>query len=129
MAKVQFIRTPKGESLAVLPRAEYEALAKAADRYDRAQLRAVERRIKEGREKEYPFAVVEAVADGLPPVRAWREDRALSATAVAEAAGISAGYLSQIETGRRTGTLRVLQAIADVIGVTVTELTAPLEGD
>ena len=42
MSKVQFIRTPKGESLAVLPRAEYEALAKVADRYDRAQLRAVD---------------------------------------------------------------------------------------
>jgi len=129
MLKVQFIRTPKGEALAVLPRAEYEALAKAADRYDRAQLRAVERRIKDGREKEYPIAVVEAVADGVPPIRAWREDRDLSAAAVAEAAGISAGYLSQIETGRRTGTLRVLRAIAEVIGVTVTELTAPFEGD
>jgi len=129
MLKVQFIRTPKGEALAVLPRVEYEALAKAADRYDRAQLRAVERRIKEGREKEYPIAVVEAVADGVPPIRAWREDRDLSAAAVAEAAGISAGYLSQIETGRRTGTLRVLRAIAEVIGVTVTELTAPFEGD
>ncbi len=129
MLKVQFIRTPKGEALAVLPRAEYEALAKAADRYDRAQLRAVERRIKEGREKEYPIAVVEAVADGVPPIRAWREDRDLSAAAVAEAAGISAGYLSQIETGRRSGTLRVLRAIAEVIGVTVTELTAPFEGD
>ena len=31
MSKVRFILTPKGEPLAVLLRAEYEALAKAAD--------------------------------------------------------------------------------------------------
>jgi hypothetical protein len=31
MSKVQFIRTPKGEPLAVLPRAEYVALTKVAD--------------------------------------------------------------------------------------------------
>ena len=64
MWKVQFIRTPKGKLLAVLPRAEYEALAKAADRYDHAQLGTVIRRIKQGREMEYPLAVVEAMADG-----------------------------------------------------------------
>ena len=31
MSKVQFVRTPKGESLAVLPRAKYEALAKVTN--------------------------------------------------------------------------------------------------
>ena len=90
---------------------------------------AVKRRIKQGRDMEYPFAVVEAVADGILPTRAWREDRGLFAAAVAEEAEISAGYLSQIEASRRTDTLRVLCAIADVNGVTVMELTAPFDGD
>ncbi|MDA0366804.1 MAG: helix-turn-helix transcriptional regulator [Proteobacteria bacterium] len=123
MSKVQFIRAPKGGQLAVLPRTEYEALVRAADREDRAQLRAVERRMKQTREQAIPFAAVEAALDGQPLVRAWRAWRGMTAAELATAAGISAGYLSQIETGKRTGTLRVLRAIAGVLEIELADLT------
>jgi transcriptional regulator with XRE-family HTH domain len=41
---------------------------------------------------------------------------------VAEAAGISKPYLSQLESGRRKGTTEVLQAIAKVLEVSLDDL-------
>ena len=42
--------------------------------------------------------------------------------ALAAAAGIHPVYLSQIETGKRTGSAKTLAAIAESLGVTVDEL-------
>lgn len=130
MANVKFIRTPKGESLALLPRADYETLIKtvhryerAEDRHDRRMVRKIERRITQGLDRTYPSVVVDAVLDGELPIRAWRKYYGWSAASFAAATGISAGYLSQIETGKRVGTLRVLQAMAEVLELSLADLT------
>ncbi len=41
---------------------------------------------------------------------------------LAQAAGINPVYLSQIETGRRAGSLRTLAAIAEALGVEAGDL-------
>ena len=41
---------------------------------------------------------------------------------LAAAAGIHPVYLSQIETGKRSGSTRTLAAIAEALGVTVDDL-------
>ncbi|MGC8733198.1 MAG: helix-turn-helix domain-containing protein [Halothiobacillaceae bacterium] len=41
---------------------------------------------------------------------------------MAEKAGISKAYLSQIETGKRTGVAKTLKALASALGVTINEL-------
>ena len=123
MTKVQFIRTPKGDDLAILPRADYEALIRDAARPDAAQARTVKRRPKKMRDGALPFDVVEAIVAGTSTPRAWRDYFGWTAAELAAAAGISAGYLSQIETGKRTGTLRVLRAIAGVLEIELADLT------
>ena len=77
-----------------------------------------------GTEELVPGAVVFALLDGANPVRVWREYRGLTQQQLADAAGISKPYLSQIESGKRTGSAAVLRALADALAVDVDELPA-----
>ncbi len=77
-----------------------------------------------GTEELVPGEVVFALLDGANPVRVWREYRGLTQQQLADAAGISKPYLSQIESGKRTGSAAVLRALADALAVDVDELLA-----
>lgn len=69
-----------------------------------------------------PSEVVYAILDGQNPIQVWREFRGLSQHDLAEKAGISVPYLSQLEHGKRRGTLEVLSAIGKALGVGLDEL-------
>jgi DNA-binding XRE family transcriptional regulator len=64
-----------------------------------------------------PHAIVVAIHEGRHPVRAWREHRQLTQEALAAAAGLSTPYLSQIEGGKRVGSMKTLRRIAAALGV------------
>jgi transcriptional regulator with XRE-family HTH domain len=49
-----------------------------------------------------PFEVTSAILDGASPIRAWREHRGLSRSDLAEAVGIAATQLAEIEDGKRS---------------------------
>lgn len=55
-------------------------------------------------------------------VRALREERGLTLTALAAAAGIGKGSLSELEAGRRNPTLDTLYAVAGPLGVPLAAL-------
>ena len=67
----------------------------------------------------FPAPVVMAIADGAHPVQAWRKHKGLTAQALADAAGVSKPYVSQIESGKRKGTTKTLKALAGALGVPV----------
>lgn len=67
------------------------------------------------------FVKVEFEQD-MHQVRAWREHRRLSQDRLAQLAGISKPYLSQIESGKRRGSTTTLRKIADALGVPVSVL-------
>ena len=121
---VQFIQTPGGDDLAVLPRTQYNrlvALAAEAEE-DAAASRIVRnsiRAIKEGREVLLPKAVVDRLANGDNPVRVIREWRDMIQGELALAVGISQNYLSEIENGRRKGPARLQKKFARALGVPV----------
>jgi DNA-binding XRE family transcriptional regulator len=122
--KVQFIHTPDGSDLAVLPRADYDRLiALAADaQEDAAASRVVRnstRAIKEGREVVLPKAVADRLAGGESPVRVIREWREMIQGELAVAVGISQNYLSEIETGRRKGPAELQKKFARALGVPI----------
>ncbi len=106
---------------AVIPWPEYERLMpEAADaalsdeaQYDRA---------KEEEEELFPAAVLDRLLAGESPVRVYRKYRGMTQKQLAEAAGINAVYLSQIETGKRSGSLKTLAAIAKALGVEAGDL-------
>ena len=64
-----------------------------------------------------PLSVVEAKLGGASPLRAWREHRGLSLQALADAAGVGKPYVSQIESGKRTGTATTLKKLATALNV------------
>ena len=90
-----------------------EALLSDEELYDRADA--------EGGES-FPAEVVDRLLAGQNPIRVYRDHRGMTQGALAAAAGIHPVYLSQIETGKRTGSAKTLAAIAEALGVTVDEL-------
>lgn len=66
-----------------------------------------------------PLAVVKAELAGTHPVAAWRAYRNLTARALADAAGVNAAYLSEIETGKKPGSLDAYRRLGDALGVPV----------
>jgi DNA-binding XRE family transcriptional regulator len=78
--------------------------------------------IQRGEEELIPSEVVYALLDGKNPIKVWREFRSLTQQQLAVAAGISASYLSQIETHKRAGTTEVLTAIARALKVSLEDI-------
>lgn len=119
----QIITSPAGERLVVLPEPEYLALLEAAeDAQDKAQVHAFRCSLAAGAEELVPSAVAERLLGGENPVRVWREHRGLTTKALAESIGIAQPYLSQIETGKREGTVRTMKKIAEALGVALDDL-------
>ena len=119
----QFIMTATGERLVVLPEAEYAALlAIAEDAEDGEIVREFKRKLAAGEEELVPSAVVDRILNGENLVRVWREHRGLTVSALAQLAGIAQPYLSQIETGKREGTLQTMKKIADALKITLDDL-------
>jgi len=120
---VQFIVTHDGKRLAVLPEADYRALIEAKEENsDLAAVREFDARLARGEEELIPAQYVNRMIDGENKIRVWREYRGLTVKALAEAAGVTAAYLSQIETGAREGTIETLKKLAAALRVTIDDI-------
>ena len=60
------------------------------------------------------------------PLAFWRKKRGLTQTELAKAADIAQGFLSEIESGLKTGDVTVLQRIAAVLEITLLDLVPDL---
>jgi ribosome-binding protein aMBF1 (putative translation factor) len=121
-SNVQFIHTPGGDDLAVLPRNEYDRLvALAAELQEDASasriVRNSMRALKEGRDVVLPKSVADRLAKGDNAVRVIREWRGMIQGELSVAVGISQNYLSEIETGRRKGPAELQKKFARALGV------------
>ena len=127
MTKPQIIETAAGEKLAVVPLAEYEAMVSALaapgeDAADAAEARAALAALAAGEDEIVTAETARRLDSGEHPVRVWREHRGLKLTALAKAAGISHAYLSQIEGGKREGTLAVIARLARELKIDLDDL-------
>jgi ribosome-binding protein aMBF1 (putative translation factor) len=87
---------------------------------------AAKRRLSSREDEAIPAAFAKRFIAGENPVRVWRELRGLPAKELAAKSGIKAPYLSQIQTGKREGTLAVMARIAEALGVTLDDLSPGL---
>ncbi|MBM3950889.1 MAG: helix-turn-helix transcriptional regulator [Rhodospirillales bacterium] len=122
MVKPQIITGDNGKpAYAVIPWSVWERVRPFAEGvsdealYDAAMARKAE---------AFPAEVVNAILDGANPIKAFREHRGMTQATLAKAAGIGTVYLSQIETGRRVGSLETLRALAKALRVGL-EMVAP----
>jgi DNA-binding XRE family transcriptional regulator len=134
---VLFFRTPGGEELAIMPRAEFERLMalvvermpypEAPDSEDAEDARHHERAMAEYRAGRAEALTDEAMGQLLAaptPLAFWRRRRGLTQQQLASAAGIPQGYLSALEAGKKRGTPETLKRIAEALGVTLDQLVA-----
>lgn len=134
----QTIRSPSGEELVVLPRADYDALVARADAdtaadeaaEDAADVALFDEAMAEmaadreaGRDPVLPKLVTNAMLQGATRLGAWRKHRCIGQQALAKTAGISQSYLSQLESGARAGSPETLAALAEALDVPVDHLS------
>lgn len=124
MSAVQFIITPGGEELAILPRAEFDRLAALAaeaeeDAVDVAAYDAAKAEFAASGSIAWPpklSALLLKHKSRLAAVRRWR---GLSQAELAAKAGIQQGYLSDLESGRRRGLPATVERLAVALDVPV----------
>ncbi len=120
--KVQVIEKNGQIEWAVLPYHEYQKLLDAWEMLEDIRAYDEAKANIEAGEELIPSNVAYALLDGKNPIRVWREYRALTQQQLAERVGISKPYLSQLESGKRSGTTDVLNNIAHALNVSLEEL-------
>lgn len=125
----QIIKSPSGEELVVLTRAEYDSLVAAAEPYDEdADDAAIfDERMAEletGRDARLPPEVSAAMLRGDSLLKALRNWRDVTQMQLAFKTGLGQGYISDLEAGRRNGTKETLTQIAKALDVDESWLAA-----
>jgi DNA-binding XRE family transcriptional regulator len=122
--KAQIIEKNGEPEYAVIPYADYLRLLEAVeDKADATVVAEFHEAYRAGREFLVPAEILRRELAGESPIKLWREYRSLTQRELADRAGISKPYLSQIESGKRQGTLETLAAIARALDVPLQVLT------
>jgi transcriptional regulator with XRE-family HTH domain len=69
-----------------------------------------------------PLALMKRLLAGGHPVTIWREQRGLSVTGLAEKAGVTRSYLSEIEAGKKPGSVAAYRQLAEALGVSIDDV-------
>lgn len=108
---------------AVVPIADYRALIEKAEMLDDvATFDKAQAILAAGEDELVPSDVVDSLLANVNAVKVWREYRGMSQATLADAAGLSQGYIAQIENGKREGKIDAYRAIASVLEVNIEDL-------
>jgi len=120
---IQIIQQDGKPKWAVLPYEIYLELVEQAEMLqDVRDYDSVKAALARGEEELVPSEVVYAILDGENPIKVWRNFYKMAQHELAERAGVSIPYLSQLETGKRKGSLKVLKAIARALNLSLGDL-------
>ncbi len=119
MNKPQVIVDEAGQpAYAVIPWREYKRLA-SIDSDGAMTDEELHDLAKAAGGESFPAAVVDRLLAGENPIRVYRDHRGLTRKQLAAATSINPVYLSQIETGKRSGSAKTLVSIANALDVEV----------
>jgi mRNA interferase RelE/StbE len=104
-----------------------QLLSKLEDALDRAAVierrRHEERKGKLAARRDYLTAgEARRLLEGESPVKVWREKRGRSQRELAAAARVAAGYLADIETRRKPGSVLAMARLAKALQVSIEDL-------
>ena len=120
---IQLIQRDGKPEWAVLPYKTYLDLVEQSEMLqDVRDFDNAKAAVDSGKEDLIPADVVFAILDGANPIKVWREARSLTQLQLANAAGISKPFLSQIETGKRRGSTESLASIAAALNVSLDQI-------
>lgn len=121
--KPQIISKDGQPEYAVVPYNDYQKLlANAEMLVDLVAYDATKRALASGEEELIPAAVVDRLLDGDNPIRVWREFRGLTSAQLANACGVSAAAISQLEAGKRQPSVALLKKLAAALCVVLEQL-------
>lgn len=78
-----------------------------------------------GVEELFPSELVDALFEGRYRIKVWREHRGLSQQEAAGAPGTSDPYLSQLESGKREGSVEVMAVLTRALNLSLDLLIGP----
>jgi DNA-binding XRE family transcriptional regulator len=104
-----------GETYVLVPEDDYE------DLIDGIAAEKIMARIRAG-EETWPAELVYELWETDSRIRTYRNYRKMSVSDLAAAAGISQPYLSEIESGKKTGSVDVLKRIAAALKVDLDDI-------
>lgn len=123
-ASVQYLEKDGKPEYAVIPVDTYRQLLELAE--DAEDIRAADqamREIESGEDELLPSEVVDRLlVVGTHPLRVWREYRGFTQDALAKKVGVGKSYISQIESGKREGSVKVYRAIAGLLNLDIDDL-------
>jgi ribosome-binding protein aMBF1 (putative translation factor) len=117
-------KSPKGDDIVILSRKEYDQLVVAANE-DAADAAVASKAIAR-HEETISEAEVDELLAAKTPLAFWRKKRGMTQAKLAKAAGIAQGFLSEIESGLKTGDITVLQRIAAALEISLLDLVPDL---
>ena len=119
-------KSPAGEDIVILSRAEYETLTARAneDATDIAVGNGIMARFAAGTEETLTDAETDELLAAKTPLAFWRKKRGLTQAALSQMVGVAQGFLSDIEAGKKTGDVQTLRKIADSLSLTLDDLVA-----
>ena len=111
----------RGQEYVLVPREQYNQLMEDAE-----MLRDIRefREAKAVNEETFPSEVVNRlILNDESPIRVYRDHRGLTQQQLADKCGIQRAYLAEIETGRKSGSVKTLKAIAAALDVDLTSIS------
>ncbi len=117
---VKWIYDEKGKPESViLSKKNYEKLLRYKD--DLEDIQALKDYETSG-EEGFPAEVVKRLIDGESPIRVYREYRGLTQVKLSEMVGVKQSYITQLESGKKKGTIKVLKRIATALNLDLDDL-------
>jgi transcriptional regulator with XRE-family HTH domain len=121
-------KTPRGDDIVILSRAEYDALTvgrRDEDAADAAHANKILANLEKGSELLLTNEQATELLGAKTPLAFWRKHRGLTQEALSKAIGVAQGFISEIENGTKTGDVQTLAAMARVLKISLDDLVIP----
>src|SRR5258708_3909391 len=99
-------KTPKGDEIVILSRAEYDALTRGQrdeDAADAARANQILAELARGSETLLTSEQADELLAAKTPFAFWRKHRGMTQEALSKLVGVAQGFISEIENGSKTG--------------------------
>jgi transcriptional regulator with XRE-family HTH domain len=121
-------KTPLGDEIVILSRAEYDALTfgrRDEDTADAARANNILADIERGTETLLTSEQVSQLLEAKTPLAFWRKYRGVTQQALSKSVGVAQGFISEIENGAKTGDVQTLAVIAKALEISLDDLVIP----
>lgn len=121
-------KTPLGDDIVILSRAEYDALTfgqRDEDAADAARANNILADIERGTETLLTSEQASQLLEAKTPLAFWRRHRGVTQEALSKSVGVAQGFISEIENGAKTGDVQTLAVIARALEISLDDLVIP----